>query len=93
MGNHSTVTEADIFADVIAPDEGGLNPETARLLLALKFTGETTKKIRQLLRKNNSGTITGEERAVLEKYLRVGQFLDLLHAKARLSLDQIDGDH
>jgi hypothetical protein len=42
--------------------------------------------MRGLLQKNNRGTITGEERVVLERYLRVGRFLDLLQAKARVSL-------
>ena len=51
----------------------------------------TTKRIRQLLQKNNRGTISAAERLTLEKYLRVGQLLDLLHAKAKLSLHQ-NGD-
>jgi hypothetical protein len=42
--------------------------------------------MRRLVQKNNRGTITAGERVALEKYLRVGQFLDLVHAKARLSL-------
>ena len=37
---------------------------------------------------NNKGTISESERATLDKYLRVGQFLDLMQAKARLSLNQ-----
>ncbi len=57
-------------------------------MLALKFDAATTKRIRRLLKKNNNGTIAARERLVLEKYLRVGQFLDLLHAKAKLSLQQ-----
>ena len=44
-----------------------------------------------MLRKNNRGTISGDERMILEKYLRVGYLIDLLQidllqAKARLSL-------
>jgi hypothetical protein len=35
---------------------------------------------------DNHGTISASERLTLDKYLRVGQFLDLVHAKARLSL-------
>jgi hypothetical protein len=40
--------------------------------------------MRQLPRKNNRGTISAEERVALERYLRVGRLLDLLHANARL---------
>ena len=36
--------------------------------------------------KNSKGTITDAERAEMEKYLRVGTFLDLIQAKARVSL-------
>jgi hypothetical protein len=86
MPKTPTVTEADILADVVAAEEGDLSPDAARSLLTLKFRKDATKHIRQLLQKNNRGTITAAERVTLEKYLRVGQFLDLLHAKARLSL-------
>jgi len=50
-------------------------------------SGSTTQpRIRELLQKNSAGTITAAEKADLEKYMRVGQFLDLMQAKARLSL-------
>jgi len=49
-----------------------------------------TRRIQELLEKNNGGTIEPSERAELDKYLRVGQFLDLIQAKARLSLQQPD---
>lgn len=86
MPQSTTITEADIIAEVVVPDRPGLHPEAARSILALKFSAPTTKKIRRLLRQNNRGTITADEKATLDKYLRVGQFLDLLQAKARLSL-------
>lgn len=74
------------MADVIGPDRRGLPPEAARFLLSLNFPLQATKEIRKLLKKNNRGTIRAAEQATLGKYLRVGQFLDLLQAKARLSL-------
>ena len=86
MANSPTLTEADILDQVVAPRTGALHPEAARSFLDFKFDRATTKRIRQLLQKNNRGTITADERLTLEKYLRVGQFLDLLHAKARLTL-------
>ena len=86
MPNPSTITEEDILADVIGPDRPGLPLEAARFLLSLKFPTQATKEIRRLLQKNNRGTITAVEQVTLGKYLLVGQFLDLLHAKARLSL-------
>jgi hypothetical protein len=82
----STITEADILAEVVGPASAGLSLEAARSLLDFKFGAATVRRIRRLLQKNNRGTITARERALLEKYLRVGQLLDLLHAKAKLCL-------
>jgi hypothetical protein len=86
MSKTLTLTEADILEKVIATKEGKFTPEAARALLTLHFDRDTTGTIRKLLRANNRGTISAEDRLTLEKYLRVGQFLDLLHAKARWSL-------
>ena len=86
MAKTSPFTEAAILEKVVLPGIADLSPEAARSLLALRFDGATTRSIRTLLQRNNRGSITAEERLALEKYLRVGQFLDLLHAKARLSL-------
>jgi hypothetical protein len=88
MVNTSTITEADILSEVVAPNQPGISPEFARAILDLHFTDKANKQIRKLLDKNNKGTINETESAVLDKYLRVGQFLDLMQAKARLSLEQ-----
>ncbi|HEY1858911.1 MAG TPA: hypothetical protein VGG61_01070 [Gemmataceae bacterium] len=81
------ITEADILSEIITANRSVLNREAAKSILDLRFTKTSEKRVRQLLRKNNQGTITALERRVLEKYLRVGQFLDLFQAKARLSLE------
>jgi len=86
MATLTTITEAGILEKVVAPGEGDMDPDAARAILSFKFDGATTKQIRQLLQKNNKGTITAQERILLEKYLRVGKLIDLLHAKARRSL-------
>ena len=86
MGRTTPVTERDILDRVLSDGNGALSPEGAKALLTLRFPAADTRRIRSLLRKNNAGKITAEERLALEKYLRIGQFLDLLHAKARGSL-------
>lgn len=80
------ITEADILSEVIAPDEPTLSEDFARAVLSVQFNEGATNRIRDLLQKNNAGNITTVEQSDLEKYLRVGQFLDLMQAKARLSL-------
>jgi len=82
----TSISEADILEHVISPVDGGLDQDAARAFLKLKFDKEATKQIRQLLQKNNRGSISAEERITLEKFLRVGKFIDLLHAKAHCSL-------
>jgi hypothetical protein len=81
------VTEADILKDIIGPDRSELNPEAAKSILALGFSRTSKSRIRSLLRANNGGSISPEERMELEKFLRVGQLVDLLQAKARASIE------
>jgi hypothetical protein len=86
MNTKSPITEGDILESIVSSNGALLSPAAAKALLQLKFPPKDSKRIRQLLQKNNAGTVTAEDRIALEKYLRVGQFLDLLHAKARLAL-------
>ena len=93
MSISPTISEADILEDLMPTSQPGLKPELARFLLNLKFNRKATQHIRRLLRRNNRGTIDAQERLLLERYLRVGQFLDLLQAKARLSLEHPADPH
>ncbi len=88
MTRATALSDAEILEHVVSPVQGGLAPDAARAILELAFDAGATKRIRQLLQKNNRGTISAEERITLEKFLRVGKFIDLLHAKARLSLKE-----
>ena len=81
-----TLTEADILSEVVAPEEPTMKQEFARAVLSVRFSDTAADRIRELLQRNNAGSITSDEKADLEKYMRVGQFLDLMQAKARLSL-------
>jgi hypothetical protein len=80
------ITEADILSAVVAPDNGDLPAEAARSLLTLHFRPQAVERMNTLAERNGRGDLSTGERAELEKYLRVGQFLNLIQAKARLSL-------
>jgi hypothetical protein len=80
------VTEADILEQVVTPHQPGLSPESARAILDLRFGPEAVSRMNELAEKNRQGTLTEDERSLLDKYLRVGNFLNLMQAKARLSL-------
>lgn len=86
MEHNGTLTEADILSEVIEPADATLSESAARALLTLRFSDATAARIRELLQKNNAGTLSAAQQANLEKYIRVGQFLDLVQAKARVSL-------
>jgi hypothetical protein len=83
-----SLSEADILEELVRPDDSSLSLRVAEELLAIGFSSTAKETIRQLLQKNNAGTITDVEKETLQNYTRVGQFLDLLQAKARLSLMQ-----
>ncbi len=88
MSTTSAITEADILEEIIVPSAADLPAESARSLLRLKFSGAATRKIRKLLRQNNRGDITAEERFRVRKSImpEIRRMLDLIQAKARLSL-------
>ncbi|MEX2306147.1 MAG: hypothetical protein WD738_01045 [Pirellulales bacterium] len=68
------------------PIDSAFAPDFARMVLRLSLSDTPQERIRELLRRNNAGTLDAAEKAALENYLLVGQFLDLLQAKARVSL-------
>jgi hypothetical protein len=82
----STDTEVEILEQVIDPHTAGMSPEAAKALLGLRFNEAAVARINALAEKNRQGTLSGAERALLERYQRVGNFLNLVHAKARCAL-------
>lgn len=86
MIQKATITESDILADVMAVDRGDLTPAVARSVLRWRFSKRASSRIARLSGRGARGIITAEERQELEKYLRVGGFVNILQAKARLSL-------
>lgn len=87
------VTEAQILAQVVAPEKGVMPPALARSILDLRFNQDAVNRMNELAEKNRHDLLSDAERAELEKYQRVGNFLNLLQAKARLSLEQPSKDN
>ncbi len=69
----NTITEADILAHVISPDQPDLPPESARAILELKFDQSAQERMNDLAEKNRASTLNEAERIEMEKYLRVLQ--------------------
>jgi hypothetical protein len=89
---NTIITEADIREEMVGLLPTDMSPDTARQFLKLRFKAETTRIIRKLLRQYNRGTITAEDRILLERYLNVGRFIDLLQARAHLALRKNHAD-
>jgi hypothetical protein len=79
-------TESEILEQVIEPDTAGISPEAAKALLRFQFNEAAVARMNVLAEKNRQGKIAPSERELLERYLRVGNFLNLVHAKARCAL-------
>ncbi len=74
------------MSHVVGPNDGNLPPDAAHAILGLRFDDTLTQRMHELAERNRQDTLTDTERNELESYLRVGQLLNLLQAKAHLSL-------
>ena len=82
----AALTEAHILEQVVMSDQHSMSPESARAILDLRFDPSALSRMNELAEKNRQGTLTESERQEMDKYLRVGNFLNLMQAKARLFL-------
>jgi hypothetical protein len=83
-------TSGDIWARVVRPDRGTLSPEAAGTILSLDFQANDRRRVDQLSAKAGAGTLSPNERAEPEEYIRVNNELMILPSKARLSLKESD---
>ena len=86
MPTTADVTELDILADAISPEDGDLTPEVAATVLQWRMSARLSKRMSQLAKNNAIGKLTTAEQHELDRFLRVGSMINLMQAKARLSL-------
>ena len=86
MSDVQIPSESDILSRVILPTEGSLPEQAAQAILRLAFPEHDIDRMNELASMNRQGKVTDAERDELERYSRVGNLLNLLHAKARCSL-------
>jgi hypothetical protein len=79
-------TASAIGGRIVKPVQANLNPEIARAILKIDFAPEDHRRVDELSAKAQKGTLTPEERAELDEYIRVDLKLTVLRSKARLSL-------
>lgn len=68
-----------------------MSHDAARALSALRFSSSDVERMRELMEKNNQGSLTTDETAEMEAFRRIGSFLAILQAKARLQLARDNG--
>jgi hypothetical protein len=71
---------------VIQPKRGDFPPELARAILSFGFPPSDHARYADLSAKAQDNSLTEDERAELEDYLNVNDFLTVLKAKAEASL-------
>ena len=79
-------TEAAMLSRVIGNDEGHWPREAAELILQFSFPEADRARMNVLAAKARAGGLDPEEQRELDGYMRVGRFLELIKAKARLSV-------
>jgi hypothetical protein len=79
-------TASAIWSRVVNPGQANLSPDAARAILELKFDDGDLRRADELSEKARQGTLTPEERAEIEEFIRVDHELVVLKSKARMSL-------
>jgi hypothetical protein len=81
-------SEAAILSRVIQPQQDDLPPAAARAFLKLAFMKADRDRMHELAVKNQAGALSKSEQRELESHRRIARLLDLVPARARLSLSK-----
>jgi aminoglycoside phosphotransferase (APT) family kinase protein len=88
MATLSPPSELQILSEVINSEVGDLSASVAQALLQWRFTQSARDRMTELAERNQRGDLSESEREELDRYLRVGGLVNLVQAKARLSLQK-----
>jgi hypothetical protein len=86
----SSMTTAEYLDRLLDPLSRCLNPEAAERLVQLRADPQLQARIDELAGKCNEGDLTEEERVEYEAYVRTGNLIAILQAKARRLLAASD---
>lgn len=86
MRTQPSTGDVGLLSRLIHPERADFTPEAASAILKLAFEPEDLKRMHELAVKNQDGALDEGEQRELESYCRVGRLLDMMHAKARLTL-------
>lgn len=83
-------TESDILARVLSSEVAALPREVASAILTWRLPQRDAERLQELADRNTEGELTPAEQRELESYVRVGQFLSVMQAQARLAVQTPD---
>jgi hypothetical protein len=78
--------EASILSRAISPDGGTWAPGVARGILSLTLSPADRDRMNELAARSHDGMLGADEQLEIESYRQACRLLDLMKAKARLSL-------
>jgi hypothetical protein len=87
----SEIQFPDILCELFSPEAPPMSPEAAQWALSVRLTDEQKERMLELADLSSQGRISESQRRELESFRDAGNFLTVLHAKARLSLMQAQG--
>jgi hypothetical protein len=86
MGPSPRNDEASILSRVIDPDSGVWAPSVAQGILSLALSSADRERMNELAARSRDGSLGADEQLEIESYRQACRLLDLMKAKARLSL-------
>ncbi len=85
--------EAEIWPRLLRAQKGELSAGAADFLLAVDFAECDRNRMPELAERSEAGILTPEEQTKFDSYRRVGNFLAIVHSKARLALNKTTRRH
>ena len=82
------MSQAETLDRIVDPVSRCLTPEVARNLVALRADPDLQERVNWLAARSNEGELTAEERDEYELFVRAGEIVEVLQAKARKLLRQ-----
>ena len=80
--------EASILSRAIDPDGGTWTPAVAQGILSLALSAPDRERMNELAARSRDGSLGADEQLEIESYRQACRLLDLMKAKARVSLKQ-----
>jgi hypothetical protein len=81
-------SEVAILVRLFEGRNGTLSRQLARRILTITFMEADQARMEELAHRNKQGRLTAQERQELGNYVNVGDWLCILHSKARQALKQ-----